>query len=122
MRLELVACKSTNHEQISESTKGYRFKIKANQASKRLDISNGRRLKGNDHTDSNSKVYIMDTPYETLKSVTALKQIAQFGRRACNDKDYNGSEYFHRIVEFLDDLQWEIDESIPEWEKIMGVK
>ena len=117
--MELVTCKSTNHEQISESTKGYRFKIKANQASKRLDISNWRRLKGNDHTYSKCKIYIMDSPKQTLESVVALKQIAKFGRRACKDKDYNGSEYFHRIVEFLDDLQWEIDESIPEWEKIM---
>ena len=66
-----------------------------------------------------SKYCIMDSPYETLKSVTALKQIAKFGRRACKDKDYNGSEFFHRIVTHLDDLQWEIEETIPEWEKIM---
>lgn len=69
-----------------------------------------------------SKYCIMDSPYETLKSVKALKQIAKFGRRACKDKDYNGSEYFHRIVEKLDDLQWEIEETIPEWEKIMKVQ
>lgn len=64
----------------------------------------------------------MDSPYETLKSVTALKQVAEMGRRACRDKDYNGSEFFHRIVRDLDDLQWEIEETIPEWEKIMKVQ
>ena len=73
--------------------------------------------------DSNPTKYcIMDSPYETLKSVTALKQVAEMGRRACRDKDYNGSEFFHRIVRDLDDLQWEIEETIPEWEKIMKVQ
>tara|TARA_R110000822_G_scaffold96483_4_gene219580 strand:+ start:334 stop:528 length:195 start_codon:yes stop_codon:yes gene_type:complete len=62
----------------------------------------------------------MDSPHKTLESVKALKQIAKFGRRACKDKDYNGSEYFHRIVKYLEDLQWEVEESIPEWEAIMG--
>ena len=70
---------------------------------------------------SNPSIYrIMDSPHKTLESVKALKQIAKFGRRACKDKDYNGSEYFHRIVTYLEDLQWEVEESIPEWEAIMG--
>jgi len=61
----------------------------------------------------------MDSPKQTLESVKALKQIAKFGRRACKDKDYNGSEYFHRIVEFLDDIQEEIEFSTPLWNEIM---
>ena len=61
----------------------------------------------------------MDSPKQTLESVKALKQIAKFGRRACKDKDYNGSEYFHRIVEFLEGIQDEIEFSTPPWEEIM---
>ena len=66
------------------------------------------------------KTKTIDCPHRTLEGFQEIyKKIFEI-RLKCRDKDYNAGERFSRLVKALQEIEDEIIEDIPEWNKIMN--
>jgi len=63
---------------------------------------------------------IIDDPRTTLEYLGHLKEITKSFRRLTWDKNYTSSITFYEVIKFIEEQEEIVEDSIPEWDKIMS--
>ena len=62
----------------------------------------------------------IDSPQKTIEALDELIESAEKIRRKCRNKNYYANDMLCRIINEIHDIQYDIEENMPGWEKIMN--